>query len=77
MPFPTSVAAAADDPQAAPGRVSLVSAFAAMAGLASPPLVGLLGDWLGLRTGLLFLLVALAVAALVAKANGQVKVQSN
>ncbi|MDR3070541.1 MAG: MFS transporter [Propionibacteriaceae bacterium] len=69
MSFPIGVAAAADNPLLSPGRVSVVSAFASVAGLCAPAIIGLAGDWIGVRPGLLFVLLVLAVGAVSARAN--------
>jgi predicted MFS family arabinose efflux permease len=54
--FPVGVSAAADDPRMAAARVSVVSSIAYTAFLAGPPLIGFLGDEVGV-------LHALTVAA--------------
>lgn len=45
--FPVGMSAAADDPQRAAGRVSVVSSIGYLAFLAGPPLIGLLGHEVG------------------------------
>jgi predicted MFS family arabinose efflux permease len=45
--FPVAVSAAADDPRMAAARVSVVSSIAYTAFLAGPPLIGFLGDEVG------------------------------
>jgi fucose permease len=45
--FPVGMSAAGDDPQHAPGRVSVVASIGYVAFLAGPPLIGFLGDQVG------------------------------
>ena len=45
--FPVGMSAAADDPQYAAGRVSVVASIGYVAFLAGPPLIGFLGDEVG------------------------------
>ncbi|MBN1173249.1 MAG: MFS transporter, partial [Micromonosporaceae bacterium] len=45
--FPVGMSAAADDPAHAPGRVSVVASIGYVAFLAGPPLIGTLGDQVG------------------------------
>ncbi len=63
--FPVGMSAAADDPDRAPARMSVVSTIGYTAFLAGPPLVGFLADHVGLLRALLAvgagLVVALAV----------------
>ena len=67
--FPVGMSAAADDPQGAAVRVSVVSSIGYTAFLAGPPLVGLLAEpeRLGILQALLVVLVALVVGAAVAR----------
>ncbi len=60
--FPVGLSAAADDPRQAAGRVSVVAAVGYSAFLVGPPLIGLLGD----RVGVLRALTATGVLLLVA-----------
>lgn len=60
--FPVGMSAAADDPVASAGRVSVVSTIGYCAFLTGPPLIG----FLGLRVGTLHALVAVAVVLIVA-----------
>ena len=66
--FPVGMSAAADDPDGAAVRVSVVSSIGYTAFLAGPPLVGLLAEpeRLGVLRALLLVLVALLVGALAA-----------
>jgi MFS family permease len=59
--FPTGMSAAADDVPRAAIHVSVVSSIGYTAFLAGPPLVGFLGDAVGIRPALFVVLVALAV----------------
>jgi fucose permease len=64
--FPVGMSAAADDEQRAPARVSVVAVIGYTAFLAGPPLVGLLGEQVGvLRSLLLVPLLLLPALALV------------
>jgi predicted MFS family arabinose efflux permease len=66
--FPVGMSAAADDPRAAPGRVSVVASIGYCAFLGGPPLIGFLGDHVTVLKGLLAVVVLLAVAALLTPA---------
>ena len=61
--FPVSMSAAADDPTMAAARVSVVASIAYTAFLAGPPLVGFLGDDVGVLRALTVVAGLLAVAA--------------
>ncbi len=63
--FPMGMSAAADDPQVAAGRVSVVSSIGYTAFLAGPPLIGFLGDHLSVQRGLFVVPVLLAVSLLI------------
>lgn len=60
--FPVGMSAAADDPQHAHARISVISTVAYTAFLAGPPLLGLLGE----HVGVLHALLAVGAAATVA-----------
>ncbi|MGI8887998.1 MAG: MFS transporter [Nocardioidaceae bacterium] len=60
--FPTGMSAAADDHTRAAVHVSVVGSIGYTAFLAGPPLVGVLGDQVGIRNALFLVLPALAVA---------------
>ncbi|MFC6703728.1 MFS transporter [Flexivirga alba] len=62
--FPVGMSAAADDPQHAHARISVISTVAYTAFLAGPPLLGLLGE----HVGVLHALLAVGAAAMVALA---------
>ncbi|OMH34199.1 MFS transporter [Tersicoccus sp. Bi-70] len=53
MGFPLGISAAADEPRRAAARVSVVTTIGYSAFLAGPPLLGFLGDHVGIRTALL------------------------
>lgn len=60
--FPTGMSAAADDPTRTALHVSVVGSIGYTAFLAGPPIVGLLGDAVGVRNALGVVLAALVVA---------------
>jgi MFS family permease len=64
--FPTGLSAAADHEGQAAIHVSVVSSIGYLAFLAGPPLIGFLGDSLGVRDSLSVVLVALGLALLTA-----------
>ena len=66
--FPVGMSAAADDPAAAAGRVSVVASIGYCAFLAGPPLIGFLGESVSVLKALTLVAGLLAVAALVAGA---------
>jgi fucose permease len=66
--FPVGMSAAADDPALAASRVSVVASIGYCAFLAGPPLIGFLGEHLGVLHALLVVAVLLAVAVAVAGA---------
>lgn len=59
--FPVGMSAGADDPEHAAARVSVVSSIGYTAFLAGPPLIGFLGDHVGLLDALWVVLGVLAV----------------
>jgi MFS family permease len=61
--FPVGMSAAADDPNGAASRVSVVSSIGYTAFLAGPPLIGLLGEHVGILLALLVVLGALVLGA--------------
>ncbi|MFC0680268.1 MFS transporter [Lysobacter korlensis] len=63
--FPVGISAAADDPAKAAARVSAVATIGYLAFLAGPPLIGVLGDNIGLLRALLVVVVLITVAGLV------------
>jgi MFS family permease len=60
--FPVGMSAAADDPRKATANVAAVATIGYLAFLVGPPLIGLLGDQVGLRKAFLVVLVLVAVA---------------
>lgn len=66
--FPIGMSAAADDPVRAPARLSVVSTIGYGAFLAGPPLLGFLGDHVGVLRALLVVAVASLFAWLVVPA---------
>ncbi len=66
--FPVGMSAAADDPATANLRVSAVATIGYMAFLVGPPVLGFLGDEIGLLKAFLLVLVLVAVAGLAAPA---------
>jgi MFS family permease len=62
--FPVAMSAAADDPPLAAARVSVVASIAYTAFLAGPPLIGFLGDEVGVLRALSVVAGLLAVALL-------------
>jgi predicted MFS family arabinose efflux permease len=66
--FPVGMSAAADDPARAAARVSVVSSIGYTAFIAGPPLIGLLGESVGILRALFVVLVALLLGLLAAGA---------
>ena len=66
--FPVGMSAAADDPAHAPARVSVVSTVGYTAFLAGPPVVGFLGDRVGVLHALVLVAVLLVPSAAVVTA---------
>jgi MFS family permease len=64
--FPVGMSAAADDPRRAAGRVSVVASVGYTAFLAGPPLIGFLGDHVGVLRALSVTAALLGLAALIA-----------
>ena len=64
--FPVGMSAAADEPRRAPARMSVVSTIGYTAFIAGPPLLGLLGDHVGILRSLLVVggMAAVAIVAL-------------
>jgi MFS family permease len=67
--FPVGMTAAADDPDAAAVRVSVVSCIGYSGFLAGPPLIGFLAEQAGILRALLIVAVALGVGCLTAGAT--------
>ncbi|GAB2726038.1 MFS transporter [Nocardioides pakistanensis] len=66
--FPVGMSAAADDPAHAPARVSVVSTIGYTAFLAGPPVLGYIGDRVGVLNALLLVAILLVPSALVVPA---------
>ena len=66
--FPVGMSAAADDPKTAAARVSAVATIGYLAFLVGPPLVGFVGEHMGLLNALLIVLGLVAVAGIVSPA---------
>lgn len=66
--FPVGMSAAADDPKTAAARVSAVATIGYFAFLVGPPVIGILGQQVGLLGALLTVLVLCALGSLVASA---------
>ena len=64
--FPVGMSAAADDPRYAAARVSVVASIGYTAFLAGPPLIGFLGDHVGVLRALLVTAVLLVLSAAIA-----------
>lgn len=62
--FPVGMSAAADEPRKAAARVSTVATIGYVAFLAGPPLIGFLGDHIGLLPALIPVLVLITIAGL-------------
>ena len=62
--FPVGMSAAADDPATAAARVSAVATIGYVAFLIGPPLIGALGEAVGLLNALLVVLVLVVIAGL-------------
>jgi len=68
LAVPIGIAAASDDPVRAAGRVAVVSAFASMASLVAPPVLGLAAQSVGARHALVLIVAAMVASVLVAPA---------
>lgn len=73
LAFPMGMSAAADDPQHAAARVSVVSTLGYTSFLAGPPLLGYLGDLTGIHFALLAILAPIILALLLAAAAKPLK----
>jgi fucose permease len=69
--FPVGMSAAADDPARAAGRVSAVASIGYCAFLTGPPLIGFLGDHVGVLRALTAVVVLLALGALTSGSMGR------
>jgi fucose permease len=66
--FPVGMSAAADDPKTAAARVSAVATIGYFAFLVGPPVIGFLGQHIGLLDALLVVLILVALAGIVSGA---------
>ena len=66
--FPTGMSAAADDPRTAAARVSAVATIGYLAFLVGPPVIGFLGEQVGLLNALIVVLVLIVAAGLASPA---------
>lgn len=66
--FPVGMSAGADEPRYAAGRVSVIASIGYCAFLAGPPVVGFLGDHIGVLRALTAVTVLLGLAALISAA---------
>jgi MFS family permease len=69
--FPVGMSAAADDPARAAARVGVVATIGYFAFLVGPPVIGFIGDRIGLLLALLVVLVLVGIGAVVAGAAHQ------
>jgi fucose permease len=72
--FPVGMSAAADDPATAAARVSAVATIGYVAFLVGPPLIGALGEAVGLLNALLIVLVLVIIAGISSGAAREPKV---
>ncbi|WP_314212673.1 MFS transporter [Pseudarthrobacter equi] len=73
LAFPMGMSAAADDPARAAARVSVVSTLGYISFLAGPPLLGYLGDVVGIHQALLAIMAPILLALLLAGAARPLK----
>jgi predicted MFS family arabinose efflux permease len=75
--FPTGISAAADDPTQAAARVSVAASIAYVAFLAGPPVIGFVGDHIGVLHGLTVAAGLLALAIMICGACAPLKVEEH
>lgn len=68
LAVPIGIAAASQDPTRAAGRVAVVSAFASVASLVAPPVLGLAAEHVGPRHALLLVVAAMLASVAVVRA---------
>lgn len=68
LAVPIGIAAASDEPVRAAGRVAVVSAFASVASLVAPPVLGLAAQSVGARHALVLVVAAMVASVVVAPA---------
>lgn len=66
--FPVALSAAGDDPRGVAARVSAVATAGYLASLVGPPILGVLGESVGLLRALIFVLVGITAAGLMSQA---------
>ncbi|MBD3919353.1 MFS transporter [Paenibacillus sp. PR3] len=66
--FPVGLSAAGDDPRGVAARVGAVSTVGYLAFLVGPPVLGLIGESIGLLRALIFILITVMVAGLLSQA---------
>jgi predicted MFS family arabinose efflux permease len=66
--FPVALSAAGDNPQGVAARVAAVATAGYLAFLVGPPLLGMMGDSVGLRLALIVVLVGVVLAGLMSQA---------
>ncbi|MGE6632234.1 MFS transporter [Bacillus sp. NPDC077027] len=69
--FPLTISAAGDDSRFAVKRVSIVTLSGYSAALSGPPILGLLANHIGLLNAFIFVLMAICIAGIFAKAVGK------
>jgi fucose permease len=74
--FPVGMSAAADDPRTAAARVSAVATIGYCAFLVGPPIIGVLGEQIGILRALLVVLVLVVAAGLASGAAREPKKQA-
>ena len=75
--FPVGMSAAADDPRTAAARVSAVATIGYFAFLVGPPLIGFLGEQVGILNALLVVLVLVGVSGIVSPAAREMTPNQN
>ncbi len=73
LAVPLGIAGASDDPIRAAARVSVVSAFASIASLAAPPVLGFVAEYTGTRMALTGIAVFILVSIVLSKAVAPLK----
>lgn len=71
--FPVGMSAAADDPQNAAARVSAVATIGYIAFLVGPPLIGFVGELVGLLNALFLVLALVVVAGILSPAAREIR----
>lgn len=74
LAVPVGIAAASDDPVRAAGRVAVVSAFASVASLVAPPVLGIAAQSVGARHALVLIVAAMVASVVVAPAVARQRV---